>query len=680
METTLGGDRLGSGNKQKISMRNYERSSHDLSYAWRSSMSAGTLVPFMKELALPGDSFDIDLDAVVMTLPTIGPLFGSYKVQLDVFQIPIRLYNGKLHMNLLGVGRDMSLIKLPQLRLEADSRQTVKNADLDNSQINPSCILSYLDIRGLGMRDGTGAEDPIIKREFNAVPYLGYVDIYKNYYANKQEGIGAVIHNNTSQDYIIAEVKIYGDDTTSNTVTTYPMGTPIETSMSINGGGRLEIEFNPAGDQSEFQGDSIQLWVNGTVYNALDLFSEFENDLDNNIATYTFPKAIPGDIPGIWVISGYTIPPITGDNQPKVELFSLDDIDDMRKNILSFTESEDAYIVNFESGATDLKPYSYLNSWNTIDTSQRYYSILTNQEGLLLKTYQSDLFNNWIDTEWIDGDNGINAITAVSTAGDSFTIDALNLQKKIYDMLNRIAISGGTYDDWLDATYEQSRKWGAESPIYVGGLSKELVFQEVVSTAESNSAQPLGTLAGRGVMTNKHKGGSIKIRIDEPSYIMGIVSLTPRIDYSQGNKWDTNLKTYADFHAPALDEIGFQDLITDQMAWWNTTWEEENNAITFLSAGKQPAWINYMTNVNVTRGNFAKQSEQMFMTLNRRYEHGTPNSTGGVFIKDLTTYIDPSKYNNIFADTRLDAQNFWTQIKVDIFARRLMSARVIPNL
>ena len=30
--------------------------------------------------------------------------------------------------------------------------------------------------------------------------------------------------------------------------------------------------------------------------------------------------------------------------------------------------------------------------------------------GLLLKTYQSDIFNNWIKTEWISGENGISAI------------------------------------------------------------------------------------------------------------------------------------------------------------------------------------------------------------------------------------------------------------------------------
>ena len=179
-----------------------------------------------------------------------------------------------------------------------------------------------------------------------------------------------------------------------------------------------------------------------------------------------------------------------------------------------------------------------------------------------MKTYQSDLFNNWIKTDGIDGTGGITEVTAIDTSGGSFTIDTLNLSKKVYDMLNRIAVSGGSYDDWLDAVYDHDRIVRAESPIYHGGLSKELVFQEVVSNsaAITDGAQPLGTLAGKGIMSSKHKGGKVIIKVDEPSYLIGIISLTPRVDYSQGNQWDVNLETLDDLHKPALDQIGFQNL------------------------------------------------------------------------------------------------------------------------
>ena len=150
MQTTIGGDRLGAGKKMIASFNNYERSTHDLGYLWRSTMSAGTLVPFLCEVALPGDTFDINLGCSVLTHPTIGPLFGSYKVQLDVFQVPIRLYQSALHMNMLEIGMKMNTIKLPQIEIICTNKIDPSKSP-DNQQINPSCIHSYLGIRGIGL-------------------------------------------------------------------------------------------------------------------------------------------------------------------------------------------------------------------------------------------------------------------------------------------------------------------------------------------------------------------------------------------------------------------------------------------------------------------------------------------------------------------------------------------------
>lgn len=86
-----------------------------------------------------------------------------------------------------------------------------------------------------------------------------------------------------------------------------------------------------------------------------------------------------------------------------------------------------------------------------------------------------------------------------------------------------------------------------------------------------------------------------------------------------------------------------------------------------------------MTSYNKALGNFAIASEQMFMVLARRYEMDWLTNNE-MKIGDLTTYIDPMKFNQIFADTRLDAMNFWVQIGMDITARRKMSAKVMPNL
>ena len=83
-----------------------------------------------------------------------------------------------------------------------------------------------------------------------------------------------------------------------------------------------------------------------------------------------------------------------------------------------------------------------------------------------------------------------------------------------------------------------------------------------------------------------------------------------------------------------------------------------------------------MTNFNKTFGNFAAGQSESFMCLNRNYEENDTLET----IEDLTTYIDPSKHNEIFADTNIDAMNFWVQTAVNCQVRRCISAKQIPNL
>lgn len=651
MRKTLGGERLGAGKKMKVDLKTYDRSTHDLSYLWRSTMAPGTLVPFLVELGLPGDTFDIDLDCIVKTHPTIGPLFGSYKVQLDVLTADIRLYQGQLHNNKLKIGLKMSDIKLPQMTINAPTPVFTK--PLDNQQINPSCIFSYLNIRGIGRIEGATTS----YRSFNAVPYLAYWDIYKNYYANKQEEYGAVIHQEPEAVVTTITSVTVAPTTQSGASVTVPVAPSVTNGLGLLATTTIRLNYTGTVPKPE------QVMINTIIgtFPATDIFEDWTQQ-----SGYIQGGTVK--IMTTLVNWRYVNDTDTREVTPQVARFPLDNIDTMRERILQ--QQSGTFLVNTQA----LTPYT----WPFREPNGQY-SKMFSLEGLALKTYQSDLFNNWISTEWIDGDNGINAITAIDTSEGNFTIDQLQLSKKVYDMLNRVALSGGSYDDWLDVNWTEERYAKPETPVYHGGLSKELVFQEVISNAAAegqDATQPLGTLGGRGVMSKKHKGGKIIIKVKEPCYIMGIVSLTPRVDYSQGNKWDTNLKTMDDLHKPALDQIGFQDLITDQMAWWDTEINYESLDVTFKSAGKQPAWVNYMTNVNRTYGNFAIQDNEMFMTLNRRYEYN------GVIegIGDMTTYIDPIKFNYVFADTRRDAQNFWVQIGVDIEARRKMSAKIMPNL
>lgn len=629
IKKSIGKNTIGGGSKMTVDLHTYNRSTHNLSYAWRSSMGVGTLVPCMKIVGLPGDTFDIIIDTRVNTHPTVGPLFGSYKLQVDIFTAPFRLYNAMLHNNALNVGMDMSKVKLPaiKIKLTKDDNAT----DSTHLTFSSSSILAYLGVRGFA--NVLTEKETIIP---NAVPLLAYWDIFKNYYANKQEEKCKILMKG-NKAYTVVDKLTYNH--IGETIVTG--GYFIIPGANINSKTKIEVEFI-TNKGKEYRD-----------YNYLN--AHFDISAANSGLKYTF-KTSTQQIEG--KLSGFARM-----NEPNsLHEFPITQFDTLRENILKAGKSQ--FIL--EASTNDL-------TLATLDRNSETGKLYANTagNGLLIKTYQSDKFNNWVSTEWIDGENGISEITAISTAGDKFTIDQLNLSKKVYDMLNRIAVSGGTYQDWVETVYTSGWEMHTETPVYEGGVSAEIEFEEVVSTA-ATTEEALGSLAGRGRDTQK-KGGRLHIKVKEPCYIMGIVSITPRVDYCQGNDWDIlQLKTMDDLHKPALDGIGYQDLLTYEMACWGGISESK-------SIGKQPAWINYMTNWNKTYGTFAEQGNEAFMVLNRYYEpiDGTFNPAKEI---DASTYIDPSKYNYIFAETNAESQNFWVQLGFAIEARRMMSAKQIPNL
>lgn len=681
MKKTLGGDRLRSESKMEVYLPNFGRSSHNVGKIIRTSQACGTIVPYWCQIGLDGTTFYIDITTKVKTLPTTGPVFGSFKHQIDVFVIPIRLYIAALHNNALGVGLNMSKVLIPQFVVNTANTSIYEN-DTNRGQVNPSSLLSYLGIKGFGYSNVNQ-----YVRRFPAIFNLAYWDIFKNYYANKQEENAYVV---TGINHIwkkisvgsgVEWIKVWNNNLSTtysiNPTTQTPMFIKLEFEEKISPEEVNEIQFL-TNDPNNSTAKTNKLTKLGDAFvfertdpEAMGLREPNNPKKATNIYVYQVKKAIKiaynQDIAGEFQL---TMP----DNQKiKLTAFPLKNIDDERTKILA-APSTAVYTVNnltmpygAATGGLRLPNYNRTKQYNS---SNSWFS----QAGLAVKTYLSDRFNNWLNTEWIDGTTGgINSITAVDVSDGKLTMDALILQKKIFNMLNRVAITDGTYQAWREATYGIRSATLPESPIFCGGMQSEIAFDEIVSNSATDE-EPLGTLAGRGIATMYKSGRGLKIKCTEPSMIMALGSITPRIDYSQGNKWWTRLQNMDDFHKPTLDAIGFQELIAEEAAAWSTE-ATGNNELIYQSLGKQPSWIEYTTDVNETYGEFAAGMPLAFMCLNRVYEENSDHTIG-----NASTYIDPTIYNNIFAESRLSSQNFWVQVAFDVTARRVMSAKQIPNL
>ena len=146
--------------------------SHDISTVFRSTVGVGMLVPFCKILCQKGDIIDLNLINKTLSQPTLGPLFGSFKLQHFMFFGGFRLYNSWLHNNRTGIGMKMSDIKLPMMYAKTYGTTTAATTN-----ISASALYKYLGW-SKSKRLGKGSAEGVYK---NGVPLLLYLDIFKNF-------------------------------------------------------------------------------------------------------------------------------------------------------------------------------------------------------------------------------------------------------------------------------------------------------------------------------------------------------------------------------------------------------------------------------------------------------------------------------------------------------------------
>lgn len=655
----IGGDRLGSGAGMTASAHGYGFSTHDVSKIRRTSMSFGTIVPMGQWLMTTGSRLRLNLDALITSNALSYQLYGSAKFQLDVFSVRMALYNPKMLLNLNDQGYNISDIKFPLMELTTKGLDDAKN--ISNKQINPSALLRYLGISANGQAEANRLN--AVTRKHNAMWLLMYYQTVKEYYANKQEKKGLMIHNEQPPSNVeIVTTELWNNGVFIEFLVDGWEGNNID--LAGLNDPELRVRWSsPTENPLELDNVLFNTQYGGmTPENIFLTKTQIIDDVYSGWNIYKDPDGA-GDPVTIYGLINTQGGGDVNELKPQLKEYDLKAIDRMMMKIIANVENTAPVEVNW---ASEL-PYGA-----SFTQTGEFKSINGSQEGICLGTYQSDVFNNWLDNATINTLNAKNKVK-VDENGE-FSIDMLNLTQKLYNQDQRVGITDGTLEEWREMTYAQVSKGKSLKPVYEGGLSKEILFDMVVSTAGTEE-EPLGSIASRGQFGSKHKGGYVQIEADEEKLVMVLAKITPRIVYNQGNDWTTNLKTLEDLHKPALDKIGYQNLITDTMVAVETIVKADGTLIT-QSAGKQPAWQWYRTNYDDALGNMADTED--YKVFGRSYEAELRN--GKYRIKDLTTYIDPTKYNDVFAVASLDAMNFDVQVGMKANMTIVMSEEVIPNL
>lgn len=156
------------------------------------SASWGTLIPTNVTRVIAGDDFSFQPGVGVQALPIVAPFMGSVCVKKEYFFIPDRIYNVDRQLNFQGVTDTPNTVYKPSMAPPIPFDITVSAGE--EVAVPVSDVVTNLPLGALGDIVGPGsladymgeAPGSIVTGVIDLTPYIGYIDIYYNYYLNQQ--------------------------------------------------------------------------------------------------------------------------------------------------------------------------------------------------------------------------------------------------------------------------------------------------------------------------------------------------------------------------------------------------------------------------------------------------------------------------------------------------------------
>lgn len=156
------------------------------------SASWGTLIPTNVTRVVAGDDFSFQPGVGVQALPIVAPFMGNVSVKKEYFFIPDRIYNVDRQLNFQGITDTPNTVYKPSMAPPMPFDVTSLSGD--EIGISVSDLQTNLPLGSLGEIVGPGsladymgeAPGSIVSGVIDLTPYIGYVDIYYNYYLNQQ--------------------------------------------------------------------------------------------------------------------------------------------------------------------------------------------------------------------------------------------------------------------------------------------------------------------------------------------------------------------------------------------------------------------------------------------------------------------------------------------------------------
>lgn len=183
-----------------LTRKRNKRSNVNLSHVSPTTLAPGNIVPISTTRILSGDKLSFSPKAFVQAFPMNAPLVNGFKVCLEYFFIPDRLYNNDLLLDNMYTTDDPHSVEFPYIQSTGINGTSGNVAlgfnfksitpavvDIISKIVSPGSLADYLGFPvGMYPTFNNVVSDVNDRNRFNATAVLGYLDIIYHYYANQQ--------------------------------------------------------------------------------------------------------------------------------------------------------------------------------------------------------------------------------------------------------------------------------------------------------------------------------------------------------------------------------------------------------------------------------------------------------------------------------------------------------------
>lgn len=619
------------------------RSNFNLGRVNRFTADVGYVIPCYVEEVLPNSYKRLDLEALIQTNATVAPLMGSFTAKFEAFFVPLRLYHR--HLDLNNIRPDfhddfdfhyipsLSFNAVPHYLAVADNSLGSHGLDgsIRNLTVAPSSLIDYLGIMPVGFN----AASWITKKRLNATPFIGYFDIYRNYYANPHDRmIPYRVQNTTYNEYQLPTPEIAYFD--------------------------LEcLDLFITGINSK----SVQTLGGSVTPYPVNVFSEFCNTVQN--AAYADYVGIVPPLNSVPLFAGQSV--VTWTREGLVDDV-YDTFDGIHFGLLPRTYKDDYFNSRFMNEFVN-----YMEQTAVVTVQDNQFTIQQLRlQNRVAKYVDKSIFSDTRFGSWIKAHFGVK------------TNSKLNIPQFLGSMsgnliFNDIYSTAQTGDG--DITSNQAL--GSRSSLGQGYVKGKGSFVEFKAT------EPGYIMVMFSLVPNVNYFQGIRKMYLKNSFNDLYTPEFDAVGYQDLQKLEMDATGFY-FPDRAIFRTDSSGLPTS-LKFSPMDIDSYN-----VSIGKQPAWIEYMTAVDEVHGLMTQRFQFGYWTLNRpfnpanydRLETDTGALVGNGYLNgydpvepvfDKSTYILPEYFNTIFAVDKY-TDNFQVQVRFYDKTKQPMSKQILPHL